>query len=78
MARYRKQRNSKGALIKAYGECEDCGKIFNAKNAVAVAARHTDTTGHTTWVETNYRTRFFVGTDDGIPQNQQTIFGDNK
>ena len=71
---YKKQRNSKGQLIHAYGECEDCGKKFQAKNAVAVAARHTDATGHSTWVETGYRTKFFIGEERDTPINQKTIF----
>ena len=77
MRNFKKQRNSKGKLISAYGECEDCGKVFKSKNAVAVAARHTDSTGHTTWVETNYSTRFFIGIDNNIPPGQTTIFENN-
>lgn len=71
---YRRLRKSKGGLVHWDGECEDCGKKFTSKNALAVAARHTDATGHTTRVETGYSTKFFVGDDDGIPKNQKTVF----
>ena len=70
---YRSQRKSKGGLIHAYGKCETCGKEFHQKNAMAVAARHTDATGHRVSVEAAYYTEFYVGIDDDVPKNQQTF-----
>ena len=74
MSKYRQQRKAKGGLVHYYGECMVCEKVFNSRNAIAVAARHTDATGHTTWVETGYHTRFYVGDEDEKPKGQGTVF----
>ena len=72
--RYRLLRKSKGSLVHAEGYCLDCGKEFTSRNALAVAARHTDSTGHTTSVDTGYHTRFFVGEEKDVPKDQSTVF----
>jgi hypothetical protein len=38
--------------------CNGNDYIWNSKNAQAVAARHHDATGHTTWVDVNMRIQY--------------------
>lgn len=40
------------------GGCFDCGKAWNGKNTLAVAARHYDATHHSVWVDTIMSTRY--------------------
>jgi hypothetical protein len=38
--------------------CMDCDKQWNTRNALAIAARHHDATGHTTWCDQVIMTRY--------------------
>lgn len=43
--------------------CNGNDAIWTSANAVAVAARHTDATGHKTWAEQIISTVYFCGAD---------------
>lgn len=38
-------------VASAKGGCRRCGKLWDARNAMAVAAKHAERTGHETWAE---------------------------
>ena len=60
MGKYKSQRRKKSGLIHYDGHCQDCDMEFSSANAVGLAARHTDATGHHTYVETGHYYSFFV------------------
>ena len=45
-------------LIHALAECYVCKKVWDARNALAVAAQHNQRTGHEVAVELSYSHRF--------------------
>lgn len=45
-------------LIHALATCSDCGKRWESRNAMGVAARHHQSTGHTVVVEVAYAHRY--------------------
>ena len=47
--------------------CDRCGKEWTSANAQAVAARHTDATGHVTWFETVLRMQYGSGSKETQP-----------
>ena len=62
----RNSRNGWSSITSCMAGCFDCGgdaKWFG-KNALAVAARHYDATGHHVWVEQVMATRYGYRDDD--------------
>ena len=45
-------------LVDAKSGCLECGLVWTSRNAVAIAARHHDATGHSTWAEQVISTRY--------------------
>ena len=41
-------------LISCHAWCVDCGKVWEARNSMGVAAMHHHKTGHKTMVESTY------------------------
>jgi len=52
--------------------CNGTYYMWNGANAMAVAARHHDKTGHSTWVEQNLSIRYG---DDGTEKSPETENG---
>ena len=48
------------------GGCFDCGKEWDGKNTLAVAARHYDATGHSVWCDTILTTRYGYRGNDAV------------
>ena len=47
--------------------CHGAGAVWQGKNAMAVAARHHDQTGHMTWVEQHLTVRYGEDGSDKQP-----------
>jgi hypothetical protein len=69
-------RNGFSAIMTCQGGCFDCGRSWEGKNTLAVAARHYDATGHNTWVDTITTTRYgFYGRDEAAERRDATSVG---
>jgi len=44
-------RETRAGITSVIGGCNVCGKVWESKNTLALAAKHHDATGHSTWVE---------------------------
>lgn len=63
-------RETRAGITSAMSGCYQCGGAdarWHGKNALALAARHHDSSGHTTWCEQVMSVRYGPGMGDDTP-----------